>query len=152
MKALIAAVLLGSTAARAADGVDVTQLYTLTTEGSTAVVQRGEQGKFVLSITTVDGAYVSAEAPLRIELTGKNAQVSNSRLTSKDSVAQGEQKDKKFADPRFEVPFKASAAKGAIEAKATFFICTKTLCVRQQRTVAQPFELAARPRPGRDTP
>ena len=43
------------------------------------------------------------------------------------------------ADPRFEVPLSASAkGPGAVEAKLTFFVCTETLCSRQQRTLSVP--------------
>lgn len=139
---LVFAMLFGASAF-AAEEIDVTRLYTVSTDGSTTSLKPGEKGKFVLSITTLEGAYVSDEAPLKVELEGTNATVASSKLTLKDSVATNDRKDKKTADPRFEVPFDASADKGSVDAKATFFICTKNICARQQKALSVPFETIA---------
>ena len=150
MKSLILSVLVASGAALASDEVDVTKYYKVSTEGSTAQVRKGEKGKFVFSIETLEGAYVSDEAPLRIELKGTNATVAQQKLTLKDSVAKNTRTDKKTADPRFEVPFDTTADTGQIDAKATFFICTKNICARQQKNLTIPFETIAAA-PGKPT-
>ena len=85
---------------------------------------------------------MSDEAPLKLELKG-GAQLApaQEKLALKDSVAKKAQ-GQQFVDPRFEVPFKATAAgKGSLEAKLTFFICTETLCARQQKTFSLPVEV-----------
>ena len=143
MKSFGVFALLAGTTALAAEEIDVSKYYKVSTEGTTAQVAKGEKGKVVFSIETLEGAYVSDEAPLRIELKGQNAAVAQQKLTLKDSVAKNTRTDKKTADPRFEVPFEPSAEKGSVEMKATFFICTKNICARQQKNLSLPFETVA---------
>lgn len=136
-----AVVALACTQARAEGQVDPTTLYEVSTEGTSTKVKAGEQGVFVLSIKSKQGAHVSDEAPLKLELKGTQLTPTQEKLALKDSVtkkAAGQQ----FVDPRFEVPFKATAAgKGTLEAKLTFFICSEQLCARQQKTFSLPVEV-----------
>jgi hypothetical protein len=120
--------------------VDPASLYVVTTEGSTKSLKPGEKGTYVLSIATKGDAYVSDEAPLKLELSGKNVTVEKNKLTLKDSVAKAT--EGKHKTPRFEVPVTAVAAgQGAVEGKLTFFVCTEKICSRQQRDVSVPVEV-----------
>lgn len=120
--------------------VDAATLYEISTEGSSKQVKSGEKGKVVIEIRAAKEAHVSTEAPLRIELVGKGAKPEKEKLTLADSVGQ-KQPGQDYANPRFEVPFSVTepGAK-SIEAKMVFFICTDTLCARQQRNVSVAFE------------
>jgi hypothetical protein len=124
-----------------AQDVDPASLYELSTEGTSAQVKAGDKGTFVLSIKTKSGAHVSEEAPLKLELKGTQLTPTKEKLTREDSVAKkvaGQQ----VPDPRFEVPFTAATAgKGTLDAKLTFFICTEKICARQQKTLSLPVEV-----------
>jgi len=137
MRPLPLLVLLLTTAAWGADP-DPSTLYSLTTDGSSTVMKAGQPGTFVLSIRPASGAHISADAPLKLVLSGSGGvQPGKSQLGRADakSIAQGAGP----ADTRFEVPLSASAkGKGGVEAKLTFFVCTDTLCSRQQKTVSLP--------------
>ncbi len=136
-----ALVALGCTQVHAEEQVDPSTLYVLSTEGSSTQVKVGQQGTFVLSIKPKPGSHVSDEAPLKLELKGSQLTPTQEKLAMKDSVAK-KAEGQAFAEPRFEVPFKAAAAgKGAVEAKLTFFICSEQLCARQQKTVSVPVEV-----------
>lgn len=122
--------------------VDPATLYEISTAGSTQKVKPGEKGKWVLEITAKPGAHVSTEAPLKIELTGKDAQPEKQKLTLADSVAK-KAPGQEYANPRFEVPFSTSAAKATIDAKVVFFICTDKVCARQQKNLSLNVEVGA---------
>lgn len=129
------------TQARAADEVDPASLYELSTEGTSTRVKAGETGTFVLAIKTREGAHVSEEAPLKLEVTGDQVTPAKAKLGREDSVAK-KAPGKAFVDPRFEVPFTGAAAgQGSVDAKLTFFICTEKICARQQKTVSVPVEV-----------
>lgn len=123
---LIAFSLLFSLSA-AAQPVDVTALYEVSTEGTTTKVKAGEAGKVVVAIKLKGGAHVSDEAPLKLELSSQQAKLSKDKLTLADSIGKPE--------PRFEVPFTAQGAT-TIDAKMTFFICTEKLCSRQTKQLS----------------
>jgi|GEM_PF-291611 len=135
------AILLAScTTAVAADEIDPTTLYELSTEGSSQKVKSGDKGTFVVAIKTKKGSHVSDEAPLKFELTGKNVKPQKEKVTIADAV--GKKVSGGFTDPRFEVPFVAeTAGRGAVDAKLTFFICTEKICARQQKTVSVPVQV-----------
>ena len=141
MKTLTLIAALASTAALAADDPDPATLYDVTTEGSSTAVKAGTKGTFVVEIRAKEGAHVSEEAPLKVELTGKQVAVEKAKLGRADSVAK-KAEGQKYANPRFEVPFSAPAAgKGSVDAKVTFFICTDKICARQQKQVSVPVEV-----------
>ena len=102
------------------------------------MLKAGQPGTFVLSIRTVAGAHVSDEAPMKLTLTGSGGvQPGKSVLGRTD--AKPAAKSSGPADPRFEVPVTASArGQGAVEARLIFFVCTDTLCSRQQKTLTVP--------------
>lgn len=131
------AILFGASCALAQD-VDPKSLYDLSSEGTTANVKPGGKGTLVLSISPKSGAHVSDEAPLKIELTGKNLKLDKAKLGREDSVAK-KQDGAQYVAPRFEVPFTGDVAgSGSVDVKATFFICTDKICARQQKTLSVP--------------
>jgi hypothetical protein len=129
------------TQALAADEVDPSSLYEISTEGTSAKVKAGEKGVFVLSIKSKEGAHVSDEAPLKLQVKGTQLTPAKEQLGREDSVAK-KAEGQAFVDPRFEVPFTAAVAgKGTVDAKLTFFICTEKICARQQKTFSLPVEV-----------
>ncbi len=127
-------VLLFSMARPAFAEVDVASFYEVTTEGTTTRLKAGETGKVIISIKVKNGAHVSDEAPLKIELSSKQSKLPKAKLTLADAL------DPKA--PRFEVPF-TPTAQGAttVEAQMTFFICTEKLCARQTKHLSLPVEV-----------
>jgi hypothetical protein len=125
-----------------AQDVDPATLYEVSTEGTSAQVKAGGQGTFVLAIKSKAGAHVSDEAPLKLELSGKQVTPAQKTLTREQSVAK-KAPGQAFVDPRFEVPFTAAAAagKGTVDATLTFFICTEKICARQKKTLSLPVEV-----------
>jgi hypothetical protein len=114
---------------------DVAAFYDVITEGSTTKLKAGETGKVVISIKALNGAHVSDEAPLKIELSSKQSKLSKEKLTLADSI-------KNSPNPRFEVPFTPSTqGPTTVEAKMTFFICTEKLCSRQTKNLSFPVEV-----------
>jgi hypothetical protein len=110
-------------------------LYDVSMEAQPTSLKPGAKAKLLLRIQPKPGAHISTEAPLKVELQGEGLSLSKAALSQKDSVgvkAAGEA----FAAPRFEVPFTAVAAgRASVSAKLTFFVCTESLCNRQQRTL-----------------
>jgi hypothetical protein len=134
-------------AARADDkGADIEKLYEISTTGTVDKLKLGEKGVVVISIRSKSGAHVSDEAPLKIELGAKGDTAkltfAKEKLTLADSVTK-KVDGQKYTDPRFEIPVTATGASGkaTIEPKLTFFICTETLCARQQKTLSLPVEV-----------
>ncbi len=139
MAALLAA--LAWTAPALAQDVDPASLYEVSTEGTSTQVKAGEKGLLVLSIKTKPGAHVSEEAPLKLEVKGTQVTPEKQKLGREDSVGK-KAAGQEYADPRFEVPFTtATAGKGSVDAKLTFFICTEKICARQQKTLSLPVEV-----------
>src|SRR5688572_8368310 len=88
--------------------VEPASLYEVKTECTTAKVAPGEKAKLVISIVAKNGAHVSDEAPLKIELSGTNATPEKKRLTLADSLekkAQGQ----KYPKPVFEATYTTAA-------------------------------------------
>lgn len=141
LTAAIAAWALASAAPCFAAEPDPASLYELSTQGSSERVKKGDKGKLVLEIKPSAKAHVSEEAPLKLELSGKALAFDKQKLTLKDSVAT-KAPGQQYAAPRFEVPFVGGeAGKTAAEAKLTFFICTESLCARQQKTLTVPVQV-----------
>ena len=117
---------------------DPSSLYVVTTEGSTTALKSGQPGTFVLSIRTVAGAHISEDAPMKLTLSGSGG-VEPAKALLGRTDAKSVRKPDGASDARFEVPLTASAkGQGAVEAKLTFFVCTETLCARQQKTLSLP--------------
>ncbi len=123
-----------------AQAPDVAGLYDVTSEGTSQKVKVGEKGKLVIVFRTKAGSHISSDAPLKIELSAKDAKLEKEKLTLADSVTKKEA-GKEYVDPKFEVPFVVAAAgKASLDAKMTFFICTDKVCARQQKTLSVPVE------------
>ncbi len=117
---------------------DPSSLYVVSTEGSSTILKPGQPGTFVLSIRTTAGAHISEDAPIKLTLSGSGG-VEPAKASLGRSDAKAVRKPDGAADPRFEVPLTAvSKGQGAVEAKLTFFVCTETLCSRQQKTLRVP--------------
>jgi hypothetical protein len=98
-----------------------------------ATAKAGAKSKASLQIAVAPGSHVSDEAPLKIVLKSTSLKLEKEKLTQAD-VADG-----KGSSPRFDIPFTADKA-GAqtIEGDATFIVCTKELCEREQEHVSIP--------------
>lgn len=115
---------------------DLASFYEVTTEGTSTKLKAGETGKVIIAIKSKNGAHVSDEAPLKIELSSKQSKLGKEKLTLADSL------NAKKEDPRFEVPFTPTAhGSSSVEAKLTFFICTEKLCSRQVKNLSFPVEV-----------
>lgn len=138
MKHTLMLVMMMAAVARAADP-DVSSLYEVRTDGSSTSLKSGEKGKVVIEIKAKNGAHVSDEAPLRIELSSKDAKLDKEKVTLADSLVKKVEGSKEYPDPKFEVGFTPSGqGKANVEAKMTFFICTEKICARQTKTLAFP--------------
>lgn len=121
---------------------DVKDLYEVSTDGTSVAVKAGEKGSVVIAFKTKDTAHVSDEAPLKIELSGKDVKLDKAKLTLADSLAKKEEGGKSPPDPRFEVGFTAAAkGKVTVDAKLTFFICTDKICARQTKSLSLPVDV-----------
>lgn len=129
---LIPVLLLLSTSALAEE-VDPQTLYSLETGKSSGELKKGETGRFVLELVPSEGAYISASTPFRLVLEGDKVKPASSTLRIQDAQ-QGPASTPPQPVARFEVPLVAEAVgEGSVRAKVTFFICTSTLCLRQER-------------------
>jgi len=81
---VVVGVFLAPQAARAQ--TDVASFYEVSTEGTTAKLKAGETGKVIIGIKAKNGAHVSDEAPLKIELSSKQSKLSKEKLTLADSL------------------------------------------------------------------
>ncbi len=138
MRRLLASLVIAVPLLTQAQDVDPSTLYSLSTEGSSRAVKAGGRGTFVLAIAAHPGAHVSDEAPLKLTLSGTGVAPEKSSLSLADSVEK-RPSGQATVSPRFEVPFVGTAAgAGKVDAKLTFFICTATICARQQKTLSVP--------------
>jgi hypothetical protein len=139
IRAAAVLLLLLSNVARAEE--DAASLYEVSTEGTTSSFKAGQKGKVVIEIRARSGGYIKGETPLKIELAGKDVTPEKATLSYKDSVGK-KKSGQDYPDPRFEVALSGAApAKGQVEAKLSFFVCTDKLCARQQKTVLLPVEV-----------
>ena len=121
---------------------DVATFYEVTTEGTSTKLKAGDIGKVVISIKAKNGAHVSDEAPLKIELSSKESKLGKEKLTLADSLNPKKAGEINYPDPRFEVPFTPTAhGASTVEAKMTFFICTEKQCSRQTKNLSFPVEV-----------
>ncbi len=120
---------------------DAKSFYELTTAGTSTQVKLGEKGKVVIEITAKPGAHVSADAPLSLKLTGKNAKPEKDSLKLTDSVSRPKPGEE-YLNAKFEVPFAVDAVgKASVDAKLKFFICTEKVCSRQEKTFSFPVDV-----------
>lgn len=141
MRLLLALAVL-SLPALAEEPDEIARYYDVMTNGTTTRLKAGETGNIVISIKVKNGAHVSDEAPLKIELSSKQSTLSKEKLTLADSKNLRKEGEKNYPDPRFEVPFTPTTqGPTSVEAKMTFFICTEKLCSRQTRQISFPVEV-----------
>lgn len=141
-RALPALLLLTLSAPAVAAGVDVASLYEIVTDGTSGQLKAAEAGTLVIQFKLKNGAHVSDEAPLKIELSSPGLALSRDKLTLADSANPKKPGEKSFPEPRFVVPFTPKApGSTSVEAKMTFFICTEKLCARQQKSLSIPVEV-----------
>ncbi len=139
MKYLLALALFSCTTSVQAE-VDVATLYDVLTAESTKRIGVSDEGHVVIAIRTRDGAHVSDEAPLKIDLTSSKLKLTKSTVVLADSVSSAESKSQ--AGPKFDIPFRANATgKATVEVKMSFFICTEKLCAKQAKTLSIPVEV-----------
>lgn len=126
-----------------ATATDVSGLYEVITDGTSTSAEAGKQATLAIAIVTREGAHVSDEAPLRIDLSGTNAAPAQQRLTLAHSLEQ-KPAGQKYPKPRFEVAFTAQRpGRATMDAKMVFFICTDQVCARQTKTLSLPLEVSA---------
>ena len=113
---------------------DEAKKYELKIEPGVAKV--GAKGKASVKINVAAGSHVSEDAPMKFVLKGEGVKLDKEKLTQAD-VTEG-----KGASPKLEIPFTAEKA-GAdkIEGDATFIVCTKELCEREQEHVTIPVDV-----------
>lgn len=141
-RALLLLSVLSSAAPSWAAEPDVASLYELSTDGTSSRLKSGEQGVVTIHLKLKQGAHVSEEAPLKLELSGKDLDFSRKKLALADSVNTKKPGEKSFPEPRFVVPFTPKTpGSTSVEAKMTFFICTEKLCARQQKSLSIPVEV-----------
>lgn len=123
--------LLGPTAALAAEP----ELVTVRTEGTTTTLQAGESGRLVLRLDPAPGAHVNRDAPVKVELSSRQASFERPRLGLADARLED-------GGARFEARFTPSAQGPiSLQAAVSFYACTATTCARQSRTVSVPVEV-----------
>ena len=130
---------------------DPATLYELSASVGAPKVAAGEPATLVLCVKAKPGNHISAEAPLRVELSGANATPSKATLKLADSVVNREA-GKEITEVRFEVPY-ATAQPGPAQAKAkaVVFVCTENLCLRDAKELSVPFEVTAPAAPAKKT-
>ena len=121
---------------------DTANMYDVSTEGTTTALKAGERGRVVISIHAKNGAHVSDEAPLRIELSSKESKLEKEKVTLNDSLNRKKDGENEYPDPRFEIGFTPTAqGKTTVNAKMTFFICSEKLCARQVKNLTFPVDV-----------
>ncbi|HCF62092.1 MAG TPA: hypothetical protein DFS52_29375 [Myxococcales bacterium] len=130
---MLALAAVGLTALEAA-AEQAEKLYSIEAKAGAAVAS-GAAGEASIQIKTKGEAYIHAEAPFKVALDAKNLKLDKDKLDRGDAIQQQD-------GPLLKIPFTAGAAGPAeLNAEMTFFICTKTLCERQKKTVIIPIEI-----------
>lgn len=118
---------------------DPTRLYALETTGTSTEVKAGGSGTFVLRIKPEGEAYISPSTPLSLVLGGEGVTFGKTRLGLADVASGGPVEGSDSVTPHFEVPFDVTAPGSArIRAQLTFFLCTRSSCIRQVREIELP--------------
>lgn len=128
--AAIAGLLAAACEAKAGGRTD--HLFTVETK-SPGTVAAGGKATAEIQIKVKPEGHISEEAPLKVKLAPKNAQVAKDKLAKSDATY----KDGGASVP---VPFTAGADKGAasIDADVSFYICAKEICEKHDRKVSIP--------------
>lgn len=135
MRRLLAMTLLAlSTPHARAEGPEVA-LVAVRTEGSTTRLKAGETGQLRLQLQPLPGAHVNREAPVKVQLSSRQASFDKERLTLADARLDGD-------GASFEARF-TPTTQGPItlEASLSFYACTASTCARQSRSVSLAVEV-----------
>lgn len=117
--------------AAAADDDPARGTWKLDGSGTTMELPRGEKGRVAVTIVTVHGVKVAADAPIEVVLRANGLKLDKTKLGKADAL------DAKSGHPRFEVSFVADeAGSHTVEANLTFFVCTDKWCIRQKDKLA----------------
>ena len=128
--------------AQAEAPVEPTRLYALETAGTSTEVKVGGTGTFVLRIQPGEEAYISPRTPLSLVVEGEGVAFEKTRLGLADVTSGGPVEGSDSVTPRFDVPFQVTAPGTArIQAKLTFFLCTRSSCIRQVRDIELPVQV-----------
>jgi hypothetical protein len=105
-------------------------LVAVRTDGSTTQLKAGERGHLHLALLAAPGAHVNREAPVKVQLSSRQATFDRPGLTLSDARLEGD-------GARFEVGFTPTAQGPiSVEASLSFYACTATTCAKQSRTVS----------------
>jgi hypothetical protein len=111
------------------------KLYSLEASARTPEVVAGEKGEVELQLKLARGVHVSDEAPFKILLSGRGLAPDKERLGHADAAPMQGASSGEGAT-RFEIPFTAqSKGPASLGADLDFYVCTATLCERQQEKV-----------------
>lgn len=110
-------------------------LVAVRTEGSTVRLKAGESGTLRLQLAPTAGAHVNREAPVKVQLSSRQASFEREKLTLADARLEGD-------GAAFEARF-TPTAQGPItlEASLSFYACTASTCARQTRAVSVAVEV-----------
>ena len=104
-------------------------LYSLTAESSPDPVEAHGRGQLHIYLTPSASAHVSKDTPFKIDLSAQGAHFEKEHLRRVDAIAD--------SPLHFRADFIAGdRGKAQLSAKATFFICTEKLCIRQQKQLS----------------
>ncbi len=124
--------------ASATDGSNAASTYKVVTDGSTRALEVGKKGKVVVDVVPLEkGIHVNREFPLKYKVEpSAGLKVEEVEWKRADAV------NPDAENPRFEIPFTASAKGGQqISVAMRVAICSDAWCVPQTRTVTVPVEV-----------
>ncbi|HUJ29141.1 MAG TPA: hypothetical protein VLW85_24135 [Myxococcales bacterium] len=101
----------------------------------TVKVKRGEQAQARIEVVPSANAHVSPDAPISLTVKGGPAVT-----LAKEKLGRAEAHETDKHGVSFDVPFTASS-NDKVEGNLTFFICTESLCERQQKQIALAVEV-----------
>ena len=113
---------------------DVSHTYHLEAP-RTLKVKRGEQAQARVEVVPHANAHVSPDAPISLTVKGGPAVT-----LIKEKLGRAEARETERHGVAFDIPFTA-ASNDKVEANLSFFICTETLCERQQKQIALAVEV-----------
>ena len=123
---------------RAAGDVNAAATYKIVTDGSTTSVALGKAGTVVVDVVPLEkGIHVNREFPLKYKVEpSAGLKVDKLEWKRTDAV------DPKADNPRFQIPFTATAkGKQQVTVQMRFAICSDAWCVPQTRTVTVPVDV-----------
>lgn len=117
------------------------QKYSLSFAGTSEQLKLGAPGVFALKIDAAPGFHISADAPLKIKLSGQRLKLSKATLKQRDSKAK-KPKGRKYVTPEFVVPMEGTeAGAGKVLVDASFFVCDAKMCEHRRAKKQLPVEV-----------